>query len=113
MRLLDYELPEALIAQHPAEKREASRLLVVDRARDGFTDTQFAHIGSFLRPHDLLIVNETRVRPARLFLQRATGGRIEMLFVRPAGEAGQESWRVLSKPAKHAPIGARLSTPDG
>lgn len=113
MRLLDYELPESLIAQHPAERREASRLLVVDRTQDRLTDTRFSGIGAFLRPDDLLVVNETRVRPARLYLQRETGGRVEMLFVRPAGEAGQESWRVLSRPAKHAPVGARLATPDG
>lgn len=113
MRLLDYDLPEALIAQHPAEQRDASRLLVIDRALDELVDTKFSAIGDFLRAGDLLIVNETRVRPARLFLQRASGGRVEMLFVRPAGEAGAESWRVLSRPAKHAPLGARLATPDG
>jgi S-adenosylmethionine:tRNA ribosyltransferase-isomerase len=112
MRLLDYELPEALIAQHPAARREDSRLLVVDRASGSFTDARFADIGRWLRAGDLLVVNETRVRPARLMVKRPTGGRVELLFVR--SEAGEgERWRVLAKPAKHAATGARLATADG
>jgi S-adenosylmethionine:tRNA ribosyltransferase-isomerase len=109
MRLLDYELPEPLIAQHPAARREDSRLLVVDRATGALTDARFADIGRWLEPGDLLVVNETRVRPARLLLKRPTGGRVELLFVRP--EAGG-TWRVLAKPAKHAHAGARLATAD-
>ena len=112
MRLLDYELPEELIAQHPAAKREDSRLLVVDRASGALTDAHFADIGRWLGPGDLLVVNETRVRPARLILRRPTGGRVELLFVRPAAGGG-ERWRVLAKPAKHAGADARLATADG
>jgi S-adenosylmethionine:tRNA ribosyltransferase-isomerase len=112
MRLLDYELPEALIAQHPAAAREASRLLVVDRALGRLEDAGFADIGRWLAPGDLLVVNETRVRPARLVVRRPTGGRVELLFVRPA-PGGAERWRVLAKPAKHAAAGARLATEDG
>ena len=112
MRLLDYELPGELIAQHPAAKREESRLLVVDRASGSLTDSRFADLGRWLRAGDLLVVNETRVRPARLIVRRATGGRVELLFVR--AEAGDEArWRVLAKPAKHAAVGARLATDDG
>jgi len=114
MRVLDYELPEALIAQHPAERREDARLLVVDRASDTLTDARFRDLGRWLRPHDLLVVNETRVRPARIVLRRPTGGRVECLFVRPAAPAaGTEDWRVLAKPARHAAPGARLATADG
>ena len=114
MRLLDYELPEALVAQHPAARREDARLLVVDRAANALRDSRFAELGAVLRPGDTLVVNETRVRPARLMLQRPTGGRVEMLFVRPAGDAsGEGAWQVLAKPAKHAAVGARLATPDG
>ena len=114
MRLLDYELPEELIAQHPAARREDARLLVVDRTIGTLTDSRFASVGDSLRHGDTLVVNETRVRPARLMLQRPTGGRIEMLFVRPAGGAtGEGAWQVLTKPARHAPVGARLSTADG
>ena len=112
LRLLDYELPEELIAQHPAARREDARLLVSDRSSGGITDARFADIGRWLRAGDVLVVNETRVRPARLLVQRPTGGRVELLFVRPAAGAG-ERWRVLAKPAKHAPAGARLATGDG
>jgi S-adenosylmethionine:tRNA ribosyltransferase-isomerase len=120
MRLLDYELPEELIAQHPAARREDARLLLLDRASGRLTDSRFADIGRWLRPGDLLVVNETRVRPARLMVKRPTGGRVELLFVRPAaghpaqpGPAAGESWRVLAKPARHANVGARLATDDG
>src|SRR5215510_8317681 len=113
MRLLDYELPEELIAQHPAARREGSRLLVVDRASDSFADAHFADIGRWLRAGDVLVVNETRVRPARLMVRRPTGGRVELLFVRPEADAGKgEHWRVLAKPARHAAVGARLATAD-
>ncbi|HXS82998.1 MAG TPA: tRNA preQ1(34) S-adenosylmethionine ribosyltransferase-isomerase QueA [Methylomirabilota bacterium] len=110
MRLLDYELPDELIAQHPAAKREESRLLVVDRTAGSLMDARFAEIGRWLREGDLLVVNETRVRPARLMMRRPTGGRVELLFIRPGADGG---WRVLAKPAKHASPGARLATADG
>lgn len=114
LHLLDYELPPERIAQRPAERREDSRLLVVDRASGALTDARFAELGRWLRPGDALVVNETRVRPARLVLERPTGGRVELLFVRPAAESGASAdWRVLAKPAKHAAPGARLTTPDG
>jgi len=114
LRLLDYELPEELIAQHPAARREDARLLVVDRASGRLTDARFADVGRWLAAGDALVVNETRVRPARLVLQRPTGGRVELLFVRPAADAaGGETWRVLARPAKHAAPGARLATADG
>ena len=114
---LDYELPPELIAQHPAERREASRLLVVDRASGALTDSVFADLGRWLRPGDSLVLNETRVRPARLFLRRPTGGRVEMLFVRPTPPASplqhvDEHWLVLARPARHADTGARLTTED-
>src|SRR5438128_1089838 len=83
MRLLDYDLPDELIAQHPAARREDSRLLVVDRAAGTLTDSRFADIGAWLEPGDSLVLNETRVRPARLLLARPSGGRVELLFVRP------------------------------
>jgi S-adenosylmethionine:tRNA ribosyltransferase-isomerase len=60
-----------------------------------------------------MVLNETRVRPARLEVRRPTGGKVELLFVRPAPEEGTESWRVLARPAKHVVPGRRLSTADG
>ena len=112
MRLedLDYDLPPGLIAQHPAERREDARLLVLERASGALHDSRIAELGRWLRPGDALVLNETRVRPARLDVRRASGGRIELLVVRP--EPGGH-WRVLAKPAKKAPPGAALTTDDG
>ncbi len=113
LALLDYELPEPLIAQHPAARREDSRLLIVEREGGKLTDSRFADLGQWLRQGDRVVVNETRVRPARLLVKRPTGGKVEILFVRPAASAQGECWRVLARPAKHASPGARLATPDG
>jgi S-adenosylmethionine:tRNA ribosyltransferase-isomerase len=107
---LDYTLPPELIAQHPAARREDARLLVVDRGAGALHDARFDDIGRWLKRGDTLVLNETRVRPARVDLFRPTGGRVEMLFVRPEPSG---AWRALVKPAKHAGVGARLSTPDG
>jgi len=113
-QLLDYELPPELIAQHPAAKREDARLLVVDRASGRLTDARFRDIGRWLEPGDALVVNETRVRPARLMVRRPTGARVELLFVRPdAGGSSGQSWRVLARPAKLARRGTQLVTEAG
>lgn len=111
MRLedLDYELPPELIAQHPAPRREDSRLLVVERATGRLHDARFADIGRWLEPGDALAINETRVFPARLDVRRVSGGRVELLFVRPESDG---AWRVLARPAKKADVGAVLHTED-
>lgn len=112
MRLeeLDYDLPEDLIAQHPPARREDARMLVVERATGALHDQRVSDLPRWLRANDMLALNETRVRPARLMVQRPTGGRVELLFVRP--EPGGV-WRVLTKPAKHAATGVRLALADG
>jgi S-adenosylmethionine:tRNA ribosyltransferase-isomerase len=112
MRLedLDYELPPDLIAQHPPGRREDARLLVVERATGGLHDSCIAELGRWLRPGDALALNETRVRPARIDVRRASGGRVELLIVRPAPGG---LWRVLAKPAKKAPPGEILTTDEG
>jgi S-adenosylmethionine:tRNA ribosyltransferase-isomerase len=107
--LLDYELPPDRIAQHPAAHREDSRLLVVERATGKLTDARFAQLSEWLKPGDILALNETRVFPARLEVRRATGGKIELLFVRPDADG---AWRVLARPAKSARSGDRLTTAD-
>jgi S-adenosylmethionine:tRNA ribosyltransferase-isomerase len=107
---LDYHLPPELIAQHPAQRREDARLLVLERATGGLHDSRVAELALWLRRGDALALNETRVRPARLDVRRASGGRVELLIVRP--EPGGR-WRVLAKPAKKAPPGAVLTTDDG
>ncbi len=114
MRLedLDYELPSELIAQHPAARREDSRLLVLERASGALHDLRFTDLPSWLKPGDALVLNETRVRPARLIARRPTGGAVELLFVRPETDPaapGARRWRVLAKPAKRASPGTRLT----
>ena len=112
MRLgeLDYHLPPELIAQHPAPRREDARLLVVERASGALHDSQVGRIGEWLRPGDALAVNEPRVMPARLEVERPTGGKVELLFVRPEADG---TWRTLARPAKRAAPGQPLATPDG
>ena len=91
---LEYELPEGLIAQTPLEPRDASRLLVVRRDDGALEDRVFGDLPSLLRDGDVLVRNDTRVFPARSFFHRATGGRIEVLFL-CALAAGSERWEVL------------------
>jgi S-adenosylmethionine:tRNA ribosyltransferase-isomerase len=89
---LDYELPPELIAQEPVRPRDASRLLVVDRARDDFEELRFAELESRLSPNDLLVVNDTRVRPAKLRGRKASGGRAEALLL---GREDGGGWRAF------------------
>jgi S-adenosylmethionine:tRNA ribosyltransferase-isomerase len=78
----DYELPQEFISQTPVEPRDASRLLVLRRGTGELEHAFFKNIGKYLDPGDLLVVNETRVIPARLFAHKTTGGRIEVLLLR-------------------------------
>src|ERR687884_1013795 len=97
----DYELPEELIAQHPAARRDASRMLVVDRARGKWRDSHFAELPSELHEGDVLVVNNTRVFPARLTGRREpSGGRVELLLVRESEGAGPNAWEALPRPAR-------------
>ena len=100
--LYDYELPEVLVAQEPAPRRDAARLLVVDRSRPvegGFEDRGIPDLTGLLRPGDLLVVNDTRVVPARLFGERrATGGRAEILLLREVGDGWEVLLRTRGRP---------------
>src|SRR5512135_2981068 len=96
--LLDYALPDELIAQHPPVRREDARLLVIDRASGALHDQRIPDLERWLRAGDVLALNETRVIPARLLARRPTGGRVELLFVRPLPGGG--AWRVLARPAR-------------
>ncbi|HEY2980990.1 MAG TPA: tRNA preQ1(34) S-adenosylmethionine ribosyltransferase-isomerase QueA [Anaerolineales bacterium] len=78
----DYDLPKSSIAQTPLESRDSSRLLVLDRKTGGIEHRAFRDIGDYLRPGDLVVLNQTRVIPARLFAHKQTGGRAELLLVR-------------------------------
>lgn len=88
----DYHLPEERIAQTPVEPRHASRLLVLDRQQDALEHTTFWHAADYLRPGDLLVINQTRVIPARVYARKDTGGRIELLLLRREDE---RTWEAL------------------
>jgi S-adenosylmethionine:tRNA ribosyltransferase-isomerase len=110
----DFELPEELIAQRPLERRDASRMLVVERAEGTWRDAPFAEFPSELREGDAVVVNNTRVFPARLVGRREpTGGRVELLLVRRREEFEGEVWEVLAKPARRLEAGARATFGDG
>src|ERR1044071_6376007 len=110
----DFELPEELIAQHPLERRDASRMLVVNRAEGSWRDGSFAEFPGELREGDAVVVNNTRVFPARLVGRREpTGGRVELLLVRRRVEFEGEAWEVLAKPARRLEAGARVTFGDG
>ncbi len=102
----DYDLPAAAIAQVPAEPRDASRLLVIDRARAAFDDRGFTDLPDLLRPGDCLVVNDSRVIPARVFATDARGRRIELLFAEPLTP---ERWRALVRPGRRCRAGVELS----
>lgn len=91
---ISYCLPPELIAQRPVDNRSASRLLILDRSDGSLTDTQFARIGDFLRPDDCLVLNDTKVIPARFVACRPSGAGIEGLFL---SEKGTGLWEVLLK----------------
>jgi S-adenosylmethionine:tRNA ribosyltransferase-isomerase len=106
---LDYELPEALIAAQPAERRDGARLLIVegDTLRDGRVD----ELGQLIPEGALLVVNDTRVRRARIFGSRqGSGGRIELLFIRRSSlEAdGRERWEAIGRASKPLRVGTRI-----
>jgi S-adenosylmethionine:tRNA ribosyltransferase-isomerase len=102
----DYDLPPAAIAQEPLPRREASRLLVIDRRRGTLRDQAFADLPELLRPDDVLVVNDSRVVPARVMTVHARSGRpVELLFVEPLGV---HRWRALARPGRHARPGSEL-----
>jgi S-adenosylmethionine:tRNA ribosyltransferase-isomerase len=102
----DFELPPALIAQHPAEPRDSARLLVLDRATGAVAHRGVRDLPGLLRGGDLLVVNDTRVIPARLFARKATGGRVEILVERLRGEGEA---LVQMRAGKSAGPGMRLA----
>ena len=101
---LDYDLPPELIAQHPAGRRDDSRLLVYERATGAVRHRTFADLPDEL-DGELVVVNDTRVVPARLHLKRATGGDAEVLLLEPLGEG---VWEALARPSRRLRVGERL-----
>jgi S-adenosylmethionine:tRNA ribosyltransferase-isomerase len=110
MAAFDYDLPAGAIAQVPAEPRESARLLV---ALDPAAAPHHRHVRDLpdlLEPGDVLVVNETRVRPSRLLLRKPSGGRVEVVLLEPTGAAGE--WEALVRPGRRVSEGTRLA-PDG
>ena len=102
---LDYELPPGLIAQRPLERRDDSRLLVFDRVTGAVEHRQFRDLPSRLVPESLVVVNDTRVLPARLLLERPTGGRTEVLLLeRVEGDV----WEALARPSRRLRAGMTI-----
>ncbi len=108
MKLSDYfyDLPEELIAQDPLEKRDESRLMVLDRVSGNIQHKSFKDIVEFLKPNDCLVINNTRVIPARLLGRKEkTEGKIEIFLLK---NLGNDLWETLAKPGKKAIPGARF-----
>src|SRR5437870_2578658 len=123
----DYSLPPNLIAQHPVEPRDAARLLVVDRSTGRLEHRVFRDLPEYLQPADVMVVNSTRVGPARLRARKPAGGAVEVLLLRPAREQERATarpfgsqplatarprdgqiWEVLLRPGRRVRIGTRL-----
>ena len=107
-----YDLPPELIAQHPTERRDASRLMVLDRAAGTVTHRHFYDIIDYLRSGDVLVINDSKVIPARIYghAEGRPEATVEFLLLR---QRALDVWEVLVKPGKRARVGARLVFGDG
>jgi len=111
LSLFDYDLPEELIAQYPTPKRDESRLMVLDRKSRSITHSQFRLIGEFLSPNDLLVLNDTKVIPARLLgKKRGTGAKMEVFLV---SERERNIWEALIRPGKRVQNGTVVEFGEG
>lgn len=107
----NFHLPEELIAQTPLEQRDSSKLLVIDHDSHEMVDAHFDHILDELNPGDALVMNNTRVLPARLYGEKPdTHGHVELLLLK---NTEGDQWEVLAKPAKRLRVGAQVSFGDG
>ncbi|MCK9229543.1 MAG: tRNA preQ1(34) S-adenosylmethionine ribosyltransferase-isomerase QueA [Syntrophales bacterium] len=113
MRIKDfiYSLPEDRIAQEPSPSRDQSRMMVVDRNEESIKNLRFTDFPGFLGPGDVLVVNDSRVIPARLTGRKSTGGRVEILLLERWNET--DSWRVMLRPAKRVEAGTRIFFDNG
>ena len=101
-----FELPPELIAQTPLEKRDSSRLMCMDRETGEVSHRVFSDLAELLRPGDCLVMNDSRVLPARLLGTRETGGAVEVLLLR---DLGGGEWECLTRPGRKTRPGTRLS----
>ncbi len=115
VRDFHFDLPDGLIADYPASERDASRLMVLYLKTGQISDNNFCNIGEYLRSGDLLVMNSTRVIPARLFGKKQTGGRVEIFLVEPdrGQDAGVQIWNCLLRSSKQCRSGQIISLADG
>ena len=103
----DYNLPEEKIARHPAAKRDQSKMLVVNRESGDLQDKIFSDISSLIKPGDALVLNDTKVIPARIFGERIpTGGKVEALLIE---ERGPGLWQAMLKPGRRMKPGGEVN----
>ena len=105
-----FDLPEELIAQTPIKERDHSRLLHLDRSTGATEDLHFYDIKKFLKPGDCLVLNNSRVLPARLLGSRLTGGAVELLLLR---DLGDDRWECMSRPGRKTKPGTELTFGNG
>ena len=105
-----YDLPEELIAQTPLQRRDGSRLLVMHKEDGALEHRHFYDVIDYLQPGDCLVLNNSRVLPARLLGRRATGGAVEVLLLQDKGDG---VWECLTKPGRKTPVGAELRFGEG
>ncbi|MDP8262576.1 MAG: tRNA preQ1(34) S-adenosylmethionine ribosyltransferase-isomerase QueA [Candidatus Ancaeobacter aquaticus] len=101
----DYELPQKLIAQAPVPERHMSRLMVLDRSQENITHKTFRDVVQYFNPGDCLVINNTKVIPARLYGKKSTGAQIEVLLLK---KRDGNIWEVMMKPAKRIPVGGEI-----
>ncbi len=111
----DYALPAERIAQTPCARRDQARLMVIDRQHPAAAadHTIVASLGKFLKPGDLIVLNDSRVVPARIRARKATGGRVDLLLLDREGDGAEAPWRCLASTGKGMRPGARLKVADG
>lgn len=105
-----YDLPEELIAQTPLQQRDSSRLLVLDKATGEISHRHFYDVIDYLNPGDCLVMNDSRVLPARLLGNRPTGGAVELLLLK---DLGDKKWECLAKPGRKLQVGQQVLFGDG
>lgn len=106
----DYNLPEELVAQYPAERRDESRLLVLDRGSGRLEEGIFRDIVKYFKRGDLLVLNDTKVFPARLYGRKRTGGRVEIFLL---NHVEDDIWRVLTRPGRRVRVGTEIVIAEG
>ncbi len=109
----DYTLPQELIAQSPAPDRDRSRMMVVEKQTGSLRDHVFQQFPGFLRKGDVLVINDSRVIPARLFARKTTGATVEILLLRGTEGVSSSRWEVLLRPAKRIKAGSTIGLEGG